>query len=163
MTDETKAKKPKKKLKPNRAPMPKQTPEERVRNFEEVALGFTPELAMEEASRCIQCKKPLCVDGCPVEIDIPAFIGAIAEGDFKRSIRVLKEKNALPAVCGRVCPQEEQCEKVCVMGKKMEPVAIGRLERFAADCEAAEGKVELPEIAERETRTMKVHDKGSGF
>lgn len=149
MTEKPKEKKPKKKLKPNRAPMPKQTPEERVRNFEEVALGFTPELAMEEASRCIQCKKPVCIDGCPVEINIPGFINAIAEGDFGRSIKILKEKNALPAVCGRVCPQEEQCEKVCVMGKKMEPVAIGRLERFAADWEAAEGKVEFPDIAKK--------------
>ena len=145
MTEEKKPKK-KLKLKPNRMPMPKQIPAERVRNFEEVALGFTRELAMEEASRCIQCKKPLCVEGCPVEIDIPGFIKGIAEGDFKSAIRILKKKNALAAVCGRVCPQEEQCEKLCVMGKKMEPVAIGR---FAADWEAAEGKVEFPEMAKK--------------
>ena len=127
--------------------MPKQNPEERVRNFNEVALGFTVELAMEEAARCIQCPKPQCVKGCPVEIDIPGFIKCIAEGDFKAGIKVMKEKNALPAVCGRVCPQEEQCEKLCVLGKKMEPVAVGRLERFIADWEAAEGKVEFPEMA----------------
>ncbi len=127
--------------------MPKQNPEERVRNFNEVALGFTPELAMEEAARCIQCPKPQCVKGCPVEIDIPGFIKCIAEGDFKAGIKVMKEKNALPAVCGRVCPQEEQCEKLCVLGKKMEPVAVGRLERFIADWEASEGKIEFPEMA----------------
>ena len=127
--------------------MPKQTPEERIRNFNEVALGFTPELAVEEAIRCLQCKKPQCVAGCPVEINIPGFISKIAEGDFKGGIRVMKEKNALPAICGRVCPQEEQCEKLCVLGKKMEPVAIGRLERFVADWEASEGKVEFPEMA----------------
>ena len=137
----------KKPIKPKRVPMPKQRPDERIRNFNEVALGFTPELAMEEASRCLQCKNPLCVKGCPVEINIPGFIGKIAEGDFKGAIRVLKEKNALPAICGRVCPQEEQCEKFCILGKKHEPVAIGRLERFAADWEASQGEAELPEIA----------------
>jgi glutamate synthase (NADPH/NADH) small chain len=137
----------KKKPNPKRFPMPKQTPEERIRNFDEVALGFTPELAIKEAERCLQCKKPQCVAGCPVEIDIPAFIAHIAAGDFKKAIAVLKEKQALAAVCGRVCPQEEQCEKVCVLGKKMEPVSIGRLERYAADWEAAEGKVESPKIA----------------
>jgi len=126
--------------------MPKQTPEERIRNFNEVALGFTPELAIEEASRCLECKNSPCMGGCPVEINIPDFVKHIAEGDFKSAIKVLKEKNALPAVCGRVCPQEEQCEKVCILGKKMEPVAIGRLERFAADWEAAQGTPERPQI-----------------
>jgi glutamate synthase (NADPH/NADH) small chain len=144
MAEETKGKK---EIKPKRMPMPKQSPEERVRNFDEVALGFTTELAMEEASRCIQCRKPLCVSGCPVEIDIPGFIAHIAAGDFKAGIKLLKEKNALPAVCGRVCPQEEQCEKQCVLGRKMEPVAIGRLERYLADWEAAQGKAEHPDIA----------------
>jgi glutamate synthase (NADPH/NADH) small chain len=142
---EEKTEKPK--INPERLPMPKQEPEERVRNFNEVALGFTVELAQQEAARCIQCKKPQCVKGCPVEIDIPGFISGILEGDFKRAIKVMKEKNALPAVCGRVCPQEEQCEKLCVIGKKYEPVAVGRLERFIADWEAAEGKVEFPDIA----------------
>ena len=139
-------KKGKREIKPKRLPMPKQSPEERARNFNEVALGFTPELAMEEASRCIQCPRPKCVEGCPVEIDIPGFIAQIAEGNFKEAIRIMKEKNALPAVCGRVCPQEDQCEKLCVLGKKMEPVAIGRLERFVADWEAAQDKVEYPDI-----------------
>ena len=139
-------KKEKKTIKPKRVPMPKQTPEERIRNFNEVALGFTPELAIEEASRCLECKNSPCMGGCPVEINIPDFVKHIAEGDFKSAIKVLKEKNALPAVCGRVCPQEEQCEKVCILGKKMEPVAIGRLERFAADWEAAQGTPERPQI-----------------
>jgi glutamate synthase (NADPH/NADH) small chain len=137
----------KKKLRPNRVDMPKQTPVERIRNFNEVALGFTPELAMEEAKRCLQCKNSPCRDGCPVEVKIPQFIKAISEGDFPRAIKEMKEKNALPAVCGRVCPQEEQCEKLCVVGKKHEPVSIGRLERFIADWEASQGKSEIPQIA----------------
>ncbi len=128
-----------KKVDPRRRPMPKQEPFERVRNFDEVALGYTPELAREEASRCLECKKPQCIDGCPVAIDIPRFILCIIEGDFAAGIRTIKERNALPAVCGRVCPQEEQCEKRCVLGKKHDPVAIGRLERFLADWEAASG------------------------
>ncbi|MBD3335573.1 MAG: NADPH-dependent glutamate synthase [Candidatus Eisenbacteria bacterium] len=137
----------KKKIVAKRYPMPKQTPEERVRNFDEVALGFTPELAMKEAERCLRCKKPHCVSGCPVEIDIPGFIAEIAEGDFDRAVKIIKAKNALPAVCGRVCPQEEQCEKLCVLGKKMEPASIGRLERFAADWEASQGRSEVPDAA----------------
>jgi len=144
---ERKRRKRKGKVRKDRLPMPKQTPQERVRNFDEVALGFTPELAMEEAKRCLDCKKPKCRDGCPVEVDIPGFVREIAEGRFEESIRVLKLYNALPAVCGRVCPQEEQCEKLCILGKKMDPVAIGRLERFAADHEAALGEARLPEIA----------------
>src|SRR5512136_1874858 len=127
--------------------MPKQEPFERVKNFEEVALGYTEELARDEASRCLHCKKPFCIDGCPVGIDIPGFIKCIVDGDLAAGIRSLKEKNALPAVCGRVCPQEEQCEKVCVLGKKGEPVAIGRLERFAADLERASGEFLLPPMA----------------
>jgi len=135
-----------KEIKLERTSMPKQSPEERRRNFFEVALGYTPELAMEEAKRCLQCKKPLCVQGCPVEIDIPSFIKHIADGDFDRAIKKIKEKNLLPAVCGRVCPQEEQCEKFCVLAKKGAPIAIGRLERFAADWEAKSGKLEVPEL-----------------
>jgi glutamate synthase (NADPH/NADH) small chain len=100
---------------------------------------------MREASRCIQCKNPSCRTGCPVEIDIPAFINRIKEGDFQGAIAKIKEKNALPAVCGRVCPQEVQCENVCILGKKGEPVAIGRLERFSADWERAQGEVSIPE------------------
>ena len=142
-----KAKPEKKKINPKRIPMPKQSPEERVRNFDEVALGFTPELAMQEAERCLQCKKPQCVPGCPVEVNIPGFISCIAAGDFQGAIKELKNKNALPAVCGRVCPQEEQCEIKCVVGKKNEPVAIGRLERFTADYEADALGVKMPEKA----------------
>jgi len=129
-----------------RRSMPKQEPFERVRNFDEVALGYPPESAREEAGRCLACKKPGCVDGCPVGIDIPSFVGHIAEGDFAAAIRKLKETNALPAVCGRVCPQEEQCEERCVLGKKGDPIAIGRLERFAADWEAAQGPIQPPRL-----------------
>jgi len=119
-----------------RRPMPKQEPGERVRNFDEVALGYPPDLAREEAGRCLACKKPGCVAGCPVGVDVPGFVGLVAAGDFAGAVRKVKETNALPAVCGRVCPQEEQCERECVLGKKGDPVAIGRLERFVADWEA---------------------------
>lgn len=129
-----------------RQAMPEQPPEERRRNFREVPYGYTPELAQLEASRCIMCKHPKCVDGCPVEINIPAFIALIKAGDFKGAARKIKEDNALPAVCGRVCPQEEQCEIKCVIGIKDKPVAIGRLERFAADYERMNNLVEAPEI-----------------
>ncbi|MCJ7487344.1 MAG: NADPH-dependent glutamate synthase [Candidatus Aminicenantes bacterium] len=127
--------------------MPKQDHLERIRNFDEVALGYAIETAREEASRCLNCKNPLCNKGCPVGIDIPGFIQCIIGGDFSSGIRKIKETNALPAICGRVCPQEEQCEKMCVLGKKGEPVSIGRLERFLADWEAAQGKMEIPEVA----------------
>jgi len=129
-----------------RVPMREQAPEERIKNFDEVPYGYNAEEAMKEASRCLQCKKPKCVEGCPVEVDIPAFIKLIKEGDFRGAIRKIKETNLLPAICGRVCPQETQCEKTCVLGKKHEPVAIGRLERFAADWERENG-VEIPETA----------------
>jgi len=135
----------KKKLDTNRVDIPKQPPHIRRRNFREVALGYTPELAVQEARRCLNCRKALCVQGCPVGINIPAFIERIAKEDCPGAIRVIKEKSCLPAVCGRVCPQEEQCEKTCIMGKKGAPVAIGRLERFAADREAASGSFEIPE------------------
>lgn len=127
--------------------MPQQPADKRRQNFEEVPYGYTPEIAMLEASRCLQCKKPRCVAGCPVGIDIPGFIKAIEVGDFPESIRVLKESNALPAVCGRVCPQEDQCEILCVLSVKQDPVAIGRLERFAADWEREHGETRLPEVA----------------
>lgn len=118
-----------------RQKMPEQKPEDRIKNFNEVPFGFTPETAIIEAKRCIQCKKPTCVEGCPVNINIPGFIKEISEGNFKKAISVIKETNSLPAVCGRVCPQETQCEELCVLAKKFEPVAIGSLERFAADHE----------------------------
>ncbi|NLW46241.1 MAG: NADPH-dependent glutamate synthase [Firmicutes bacterium] len=120
--------------------VPKQDPKVRGKNFEEVALGYTEEQALAEASRCLNCKKPLCVQGCPVEVGIPEFIAKIKEGDFLGAAAKVKEKNSLPAICGRVCPQESQCESLCILGKKGEPVAIGALERFTADQEAAEAK-----------------------
>jgi len=134
-------------MKISRQPMPEQDPKVRARNFDEVPLGYTPNMAKIEALRCIQCKNRPCMEGCPVEIDIPGFIALIAEGDFLGAIRKIKETNALPAVCGRVCPQETQCEELCVRGKKGEPVAIGRLERFVADYERAAGSVAIPAIA----------------
>ncbi|OGP57542.1 MAG: glutamate synthase (NADPH), homotetrameric [Deltaproteobacteria bacterium RBG_13_49_15] len=127
-----------------RQKMSEQEPAVRARNFQEVPLGYTPELAMKEAERCLQCKKPSCVEGCPVGIDIPGFIKLIREGEFTQSIRHIWKKNSLPAVCGRVCPQEIQCEGVCIVGKKDDPVAIGNLERFAADYERAHGTGVLP-------------------
>ena len=127
--------------------MPEQDPQERNKNFNEVPLGYSPETAIREAGRCIQCKKPACVLGCPVDVDIPGFIKLISEGDFIGSAHKLKETNALPAVCGRVCPQEDQCEKLCILGKKGEPVAIGRLERFAADYEREKGDIQIPTVA----------------
>ncbi len=124
---------PVKKQRPPRQPMPEQSPRRRATNFLEVPRGYTPEMAIVEATRCLQCKKPQCVLGCPVNIDIPGFVGLIAEGKFEAAAAKLKEQTALPAVCGRVCPQETQCEAQCILGKKFEPVAVGRLERFVAD------------------------------
>lgn len=125
----------KERMKIPRQPMPEQNPLERSGNFKEVNLGFTEELARMEAERCLQCPKPVCVEGCPVGVKIKDFIGLVALGDFAGAAAKLKEDNALPAVCGRVCPQEEQCEAKCVTGVKGESVAIGRLERFVADYE----------------------------
>jgi len=128
-------------------PIPKQKPKDRIRNFNEVALGYTEEQALAEAARCILCPNPRCVKGCPVELDIPGFIKFIKEKNYEEAIRKIKEKNSLPAICGRVCPQEDQCQKLCVMGIKGEPVSIGRLERFAADIELQKG-VNVPPIAD---------------
>ena len=116
-----------------KTPMPEQDPKVRARNFKEVALGYTPEMAIEEAGRCLKCKKPACVQGCPVNVRIPEFIAKVQEGDFKAAYEIITSTNALPALSGRVCPQESQCESKCVRGIKGEPVAIGRLERFVAD------------------------------
>jgi len=129
----------KKTIVPKKHPMPAQDAVVRAKNFNEVALGYDEETVVAEANRCLQCKKEPCRQGCPVEVDIPAFIKLAAERDFAGAIKKLKEKNALPAVCGRVCPQENQCEKYCTVGKKNEPVAIGRIERFCADWELANG------------------------
>jgi len=135
--------KPKEKMK-HSVPMPKQKPKVRIHNFNEVALGYTEEQAVAEAERCIQCPEPQCIRGCPVELDIPAFVKLIKERKFDEAIRKVKEKNSLPAICGRVCPQEEQCQKFCTLGKKWEPIAIGKLERFVADSELQKGMQLLP-------------------
>ena len=137
-----------KKKKVGRHPMPEQEAKVRAHNFLEVPTGYTIKMAQEEAARCLQCKKPACVEGCPVSVDIPGFIALITEGDFTGSMRNLWTKNALPAVCGRVCPQEIQCEGNCIVGRKGEPVAIGNLERFVADYEREHGTGELPPKAE---------------
>ena len=157
MAEETKA--PAKEKIP-RQKMPEQPPEVRRHNFEEVPLGYTKELAMKEAERCIQCKDPRCKQGCPVEIDIPGFIKHLKEGDFEGAIRKIWEKNALPAVCGRVCPQEVQCEGMCIIGKKDQPVAIGNLEKFTADYQRNHGRDVLPPKAE--STGKKVAVVGSG-
>ncbi len=120
-------------MNPKKIPMPQQAPDVRNKNFEEVEQGYTNDMAVEEAKRCLDCKHKPCVSGCPVNVRIPEFIGEIVKGNFENAYQIIKDTNALPAVCGRVCPQENQCEKLCVRGFKGESVAIGRLERFAAD------------------------------
>ena len=130
---------PKKTIIPHRTPMSEEPPEKRRHEYSEVALGYTPEEAIAEARRCLECAKPGCMQGCPVNVDIPRFLKLIEEGDFGGAARVIKETNSLPAITGRVCPQESQCEGVCLLCKKYESVAIGRLERFVADWEAQEG------------------------
>ena len=127
-----------------REAMPKQDPKLRVQNFNEVALGYTKERALREASRCLACKKSPCIAGCPVDIDIPGFIALMRQGDFIGAIHKIKEKNSLPAICGRVCPQEVQCEASCVLSKKGQPIAVGRLERFVADYEFQQGDIRVP-------------------
>jgi len=144
----------------NKYKMPSLDPGKRVKYFDEVATGYTEELALLEAQRCIQCKKPSCIDGCPVGVDIPAFIKLIVDKDYQGAARKIKEKNAFPAICGRVCPQESQCEKFCVMGKKNEPVAIGRLERFVADWQKEDD--ELNEKPDLTSNGQKVAVVGSG-
>jgi glutamate synthase (NADPH) small chain len=136
--------------------MPEQEPDVRNKNFLEVNLGYTDEMAMMEAERCIRCKKPVCIEGCPVAVKIPDFLKMIAEGKFAEAAAILKEDNALPAVCGRVCPQEEQCEKVCVVGKKNPPVAIGNLERFAADWERKNIGIQVPQIKEKTSKKVAI-------
>ncbi len=142
-----------------RQKMPEQDPKVRITNFNEVALGFAKEQAMEEAKRCLQCKTPLCMRGCPVEVKIPGFLKYVAEGDFDNAIKEIKVDNALPAVCGRVCPQETQCEQVCVLSKKGASVSIGRLERFLADYERRKA-VEIPPSSEPTGRKVAVVGSG---
>jgi glutamate synthase (NADPH) small chain len=152
MAEETKEK-PKRRT--TKVPMPQQDPKERVKNFNEVPHGYTLEMATEEAKRCIQCKKPTCVEGCPVNVNIPKFIKSIADGNLDQSAKDMKADNSLPAICGRVCPQETQCEELCILGKKQEPVAIGRLERFIADWERNKG-VEAPTLPEKNGKRVAV-------
>lgn len=141
-------------------PMPEQRPEERIHNFQEVPLGYSPEMAIAEASRCVQCKKKQCISGCPVQIDIPGFIKLIAEGNFLESYHKIMEANVLPSICGRVCPQEEQCQAPCVMGIKHEPISIGRLERFVADYARECDKMLIPK--RQRSKRKKVAVVGSG-
>ncbi|RPH92998.1 NADPH-dependent glutamate synthase [candidate division KSB1 bacterium] len=146
MADEAKSQpKPKYEHKP-RMKMPEQAPEARIHNFDEVPFGYTAEQAVAEAERCLLCKKPKCIEGCPVNIDIPKFIEYIRNGDFFAAAQVVRSTNSLPAICGRVCPQAEQCEILCIEGIKHDPVAIGNLERFVADWELANNKIVIPEI-----------------
>lgn len=139
--------------------MPEQEPNVRNKNFSEVALGYTKEMAMEEAARCLNCKHKPCMDGCPVNVPIPGFIEAVAKGDFDTAYEIITSENALPAICGRVCPQENQCEGKCVRGIKGEPVAIGRLERFVADYHMANSE---PAKVNIEKNGKKVAVVGSG-
>lgn len=144
-----------------RVPIPVQPPEERVGNFSEVSLGYSPEMARQEAARCLQCRRHPCVKGCPVGINIPGFIEAVAAGNFAGALSIIRQDNTLPAICGRVCPQEVQCESLCVLGRKGDPVAIGALERFVADWESPNFEIGQP--ARRSTgRQGKVAVVGSG-
>jgi len=147
-------------MSPKKVRMPEQEPEARNKNFREVALGYTEEMAIEEAQRCLKCKHKPCMGGCPVNVKIPEFISLIAEGKFEEAYFKIKETNNLPAICGRVCPQETQCEKYCVRGIKGEPVAIGRLERFAADWYMANGKKRKEEITNKKDKRVAVIGSG---
>ncbi len=137
---------PRERMKIPRQPMPEQKPEIRRNNFDEVPLGYDEETAITEANRCLQCRIPHCIDGCPVNIDIPAFLKLVTRGEFAKAAQKIKETNVLPSICGRVCPQENQCENVCVLTKKYTPVAVGRLERFVADYERSHNLVVDPVI-----------------
>ena len=145
--------------KKNRVPVREQAPEVRAKNFEEVCLGYNKEEAMEEASRCLNCKNARCITGCPVNINIPAFIAEVKEGNFEKASQVIGESSALPAICGRVCPQESQCEGKCILGIKGEPVSIGKLERFTADWARENNIAPIPA---KEKKGKKVAVIGSG-
>ena len=140
--------------------MREQDPTVRCANFEEVPLGYTPDEARAEAARCLQCKKPVCTEGCPVNVRIPEFIRLVAEGDFAAAARKIKETNTLPAVCGRVCPLEEQCEIKCILGKRGTPIAVGNLERFVADFERENSLVQVPPIKPRNGHKVAVVGSG---
>lgn len=154
------AKKDKKPINYKRFSMQEQKPQDRINNFKEVPFGYTEDEAVKEAERCLQCKKPLCIKGCPVDVKIPEFLTLITQKDFAGAARKIKETNALPAICGRVCPQEEQCEIKCVLGKKGNPVAIGSLERFAADFERQNDLITIPEV--KSANGKKIAIVGSG-
>ncbi len=143
--------------------MREQAPDVRNKNFDEVALGYTKEQAIEEATRCLNCKKPLCKDGCPVNVPIPGFIEAVVAEDFEKAYEIITSENALPAICGRVCPQEKQCESKCVRGIKGEPVAIGRLERFVADWHMANVEAKTPDIARNGKKVAVIGSGPSGI
>lgn len=143
---------PEKKKNPGRVSMPEQPAKVRAHNFLEVPEGYTLKMAQEEAARCLNCKKPLCMEGCPVGVLIPEFIALLVQGDITAAARKIWERNALPAVCGRVCPQESQCEGNCIVGKRGEPVAIGNLERFVSDWERENGTGQLPPRSRKQAR-----------
>ncbi|MBQ6877979.1 MAG: NADPH-dependent glutamate synthase [Oscillospiraceae bacterium] len=149
-------------MSPLKVKIPEQDPKTRSENFGEVSLGYTPEMAAEEARRCLNCKNPLCVKGCPVNVDIPSFIEKIKEGDFLEAYGIICKTNSLPAVCGRVCPQENQCEGRCVRGKKGEPVGIGRLERFCADYATSQKDIIKAEKTEKNGKRVAVIGSGPG-
>lgn len=154
-------------LQKNKTPMKEQKPEERIKNFKEVPLGYSDQEAIKEAERCLQCEDQPCVDGCPVQVPIPQFIQAVKDGNLVEANQIIKSKNNLPAICGRVCPQEEQCENVCIMGIKNEPVAIGRLERYVADYNMERGtdkssQAELEKMKVPELEGKKVAVIGAG-
>ncbi|TDT72314.1 glutamate synthase (NADPH/NADH) small chain [Hypnocyclicus thermotrophus] len=144
----------------NKVKMNEQDPDVRNKNFEEVALGYTLEQAIEEAKRCIQCKNPKCVINCPVNINIPRFIKEVAEGNIEKAYEIILEQNSLPAICGRVCPQENQCEGACVRGIKGEPVGIGRLERFVADYMREKNLVKIEEVKNQKNKKVAVIGSG---
>ena len=152
----------KRKINLNRVPMLKQEANTRKGNFHEVALGYTAEQAYEEANRCLQCKKPLCKSGCPVGVDIPEFIKAIQDGDMPEAVKALKRKNSLPGICGRVCPQETQCELKCILSNKEAPIAIGRLERYVADWDRAHSEVIEKQKNRVDSKGKRVAIVGSG-
>ncbi|MCU0369877.1 MAG: NADPH-dependent glutamate synthase [Bacteroidales bacterium] len=142
--------------------MPEQDQTLRVHNHQEVPYGYTTELALLEAGRCLQCKNPMCVTGCPVNVDIPAFIALVADSQFDAAAKKIKERNVFPAICGRVCPQESQCEAKCIMGVKDDPVAIGRLERFVADFERKMDLIKIPIVTKNEQKKIAVIGSGPG-
>lgn len=161
MSTNDESKTPKKERKPptKKVPMPEQSPEERAHNFDEVALGYSEKEALAEAEKCLQCRNPKCVGGCPVEVPIRDFINLIREKKFMEAAAKIKETNSLPAVCGRVCPQETQCEAPCIYGIRNEPIAIGRLERFVADYARARGE-DLPELAPKNGKKVAIIGSG---